>query len=331
MAMGRILSGVQPTAEVPHIGNYLGAFKQWVELQDTHESLFPIVDLHAITVDWEPERLRESTRELAAILIACGVDHEKSVIFVQSEVPEHAELGWLLTCIARMGELGRMTQFKDRSKGQAAGSVGVGLFMYPVLMAADVLAYRADLVPVGDDQRQHMELMRELTRRFNSRFGETFPEPETYLPTKGARIMSLNDPADKMSKSADSEASVIWMTDDPDTIRSKVGRAVTDSGTEIKAGKDKPAITNLLDTYSAVTDRDVDDIEASYAGKGYADFKADLADAIIAMLEPIQKRLADLKEEHGELDDILDDGRSKASAIAGETLKIVREKVGLRR
>jgi tryptophanyl-tRNA synthetase len=328
--MKRIVSGVQPTAEAPHLGNYLGAFKQWVGLQDTHESLFPVVDLHAMTLPWDPGVLRASTRQAAAILLACGVDPDRSVIFVQSEVGEHTELGWLLTCLARMGELGRMTQFKEKSRGVAPGSVGAGLFMYPVLMAADVLAYRGHLVPVGDDQRQHLELMRELAGRFNRHFGETFPLPETYLPTKGARIMSLQDVGDKMSKSATSQASVIWMTDGPDEIREKISKAVTDSGSEVRSAPDKPAITNLLETMAAVREREVADIEAEFVGKKYSDFKAALSEAVIELLAPIQKKLADIEADPSGLDALLDSGREKAAGIASETLTMVREKVGLR-
>ncbi|HMC08946.1 MAG TPA: tryptophan--tRNA ligase, partial [Actinomycetota bacterium] len=254
--MARVFSGVQPTGEGPHIGNYIGAFRRWVDLQDSHDECFYcVVDLHAMSLPWDPKALAEGVRRTAATLVAVGIDPERSVLFVQSDVAEHTELTCILACLARIGELGRMSRFKDKSRGGESASIGVGLYLYPVLMAADVLAYRADLVPVGDDQRQHLELMRDLAVRFNSRFGETFPVPEAVIGAQGARIMSLDDPTQKMSKSAERPGSILGMLDSPDVVRSKLARAVTDSGREIRYGPDKPAISNLLDILGGVTGR----------------------------------------------------------------------------
>lgn len=328
--MSRVFSGVQPTAEAPHIGNYIGAFRQWVDLQEDHESFICIVDLHSMTLPWDPKSLSQNTRQLAATLVAAGIDPERSVVFVQSDVPEHTELSWILTCVARMGELSRMTQFKDKSSKAGTAGVGAGLFMYPVLMAADVLAYRADLVPVGDDQRQHLELMRNIAERFNRDFGETFPVPEALIPARGARIMSLDDPSQKMSKSSERETSNIWMIDPPEVVRSKIGRAVTDSGRDIRYGPDKPAISNLLDIYSVVTSRPVDEIADEYQGKGYAEFKAGLSEAVIAFLEPFQKKFNELVRDAEAIDSMLDKGAARAREDAAQTLRLVRERVGLR-
>lgn len=329
--MGRIFSGVQPTGEGPHFGNYTGAFRQWVGLQDDHECLFCVVDLHSMTEPWEPKTLKDQTRKTAACLLACGIDPDRSTLFVQSDVGAHSELAWIFTCISRMGELGRMTQFKERSRGQQPGAVGAGLFMYPVLMAADVLAYRADLVPVGDDQRQHLELMRQLAERFNRLFTQTFPPPETLTPAQGARIMALDDPSQKMSKSQFRPSSNIWMLDSVDDIRSKVGRAVTDSGREITYGPEKPAISNLLDIFSIASDRNPPELEKEYEGAGYAQLKADLTEALIAFLEPFQKRFIQFYEDAPGLDRILDRGADQARALSAETLRTVRERIGVRR
>lgn len=328
--MGRIFSGVQPTGEGPHIGNYIGAFRNWVALQEQHESLFCVVDLHSITVDWDPLVLAERTRKTAASLLACGIDPAKSTVFVQSDVAQHTELAWILTCTARMGELGRMTQFKDKSRGSKPGAVGAGLFLYPVLMAADVLAYRAGLVPVGDDQRQHLELMRDIAARFNRNFGDTFPLPEALIPPQGARIMALDDPVQKMSKSDYRPSSNIWMLDSPEEVRSKIGKAVTDSGKEVKYGPDKPAISNLLDIFAVVADQRPHQIEAGYLGHGYAKLKTDLAEAVIAFLEPFQKRFREFFEDPAGLDRVLDAGADKARTMAAGTLRLVRERIGVR-
>jgi tryptophanyl-tRNA synthetase len=329
--MRRIFSGVQPTGrQGPHIGNYLGAFRQWVELQEQHESFLCVVDLHSMTVPWNPGELLSGSRNVAAMLLACGIDPERSILFLQSEVGEHTELAWILGCISRMGELSRMTQFKEKSRGKETGSVGGGLFFYPVLMAADVLAYRADLVPVGDDQRQHLELMRDLAQRFNREFGEVFPIPDAYIPEQGARIMSLDDPTQKMSKSSERPAGQLWMLDPPEIVATKIGRAVTDSGRDVVSGPDKPAISNLLDIFSGVTGRTVKDLEAEYAGAGYSKFKSDLADGVTNFLQPIQEHYAQFTEDDGLLDKILEDGAQRARGFARETVNLVRERVGLR-
>lgn len=329
--MGRIFSGVQPTAEGPHIGNYSGAFSHWVSMQDHHESFFCVVDLHAITLPWDPEELAGRTRKTAVSLLACGIDPDRSTIFVQSDIGEHTALAWILTCLARMGELGRMTQFKDKGRGQQPGSVSAGLFMYPVLMAADVLAYRADLVPVGDDQRQHLELMRDLAERFNRLLGETFPLPEALIPPQGARIMSLDDPKAKMSKSDFRPASNIWMLDSAEEVKHKVQRAVTDSGREVSYGPDKPAISNLLDIFSVVSGRSPRDLSSQYAGSGYAELKVDLTEAVVAFLAPFQKRFREFEQDRPAVDEILNKGADRARSLAAETLVDVREKVGVRR
>lgn len=328
--MSRIFSGVQPTAEAPHLGNYIGAFKQWVDLQTQHESFICLVDLHSITLPWDPDELADRTRRLAASLLACGIDPEQTVLFRQSDVTEHTQLAWILNCISRMGELSRMTQFKDKSKGVEGGSVGAGLFMYPVLMAADVLAYKADLVPVGDDQRQHLELMRDLAERFNRLFGETFPIPEAYIPQQGARIMALDDPSAKMSKSSDRPTGSLWMMDPPEVVQDKIKRAVTDSGREIKYGPDKPAISNLLDIFATVSGVGPEELARRYEGKGYAELKSGLADAVIAFLEPFQRRFKELMDDPEELASLIAMGADKARAVADKTLQEVRERVGLR-
>lgn len=329
--MARVFSGVKPTAEVPHLGNYIGAFRQWVALQEQHECYFCVVDLHSLTVPWDPKLLGQRSRQTAASLIASGIDPERSVLFLQSEVPEHTELSWLLTCVARMGELSRMTQFKDKSRNQENESIGTGLYMYPVLMAADVLVYRGELVPVGDDQRQHLELMRNIAERFNRDYGETFPVPDPYIPAEGARIMALDDPTRKMDKSSDRPNNLIWMNDPPEVVRKKIARAVTDSGRDVKAAPDKPAIANLLAIYSAVTDRPVAEIEQEYEGRGYGDFKKGLADALVSFLDPFRSRYLEILEDRAQLDKILDAGAAQAREVAHATMQVVRERVGLRR
>src|SRR3712207_5207240 len=268
----RVFSGIQPSG-TPHLGTYLGALKNWVAIQDGYENYFCIVDLHALTVPQDPKVLRANVRELAAIVLAVGLEPERSVIFRQSRVSEHTELAWLRNCIARVGELSRMTQFKDKSQRGGAESASVGLYDYPVLQAADILLYNAHLVPVGEDQRQHLELSRTLARRFNGLYGETFAVPEPMILETGARIMALDEPIQKMSKSAPTPAGYIALLDEPDVIRRKIRRAKTDSGTEVKATPDKPALTNLLGIYASLTDRPVPEIEDQYRGKGYGDFK----------------------------------------------------------
>jgi tryptophanyl-tRNA synthetase len=323
----RVLSGIQPSGEV-HLGNYVGALRQWVARQDERDCFYCIVDLHAITVPQDPAGLRAATLDLAAVLLAIGIDPDRSTLFVQSHVPEHTELAWILSCVATFGELRRMTQFKDKVAKQKEGNVSVGYFAYPVLQAADILIYQADEVPVGEDQRQHLELTRDIAERFNARYGETFTVPVATVPEVGARILDLQNPTAKMSKSADSPNGTIRLTDPPEEVRRKVRIAVTDSGREIVARPDKPAISNLLAIYAAVTDRTVPELEAAYAGKGYAELKADLADALVAFLEPIQRRYRELVGDPSELTALLEKGAAKAQAVAASTLRTVKERVG---
>lgn len=330
-AMARVFSGVQPTGEGPHIGNYIGAFRHWVDLQKTHEECFYcVVDLHAMTLPWDPKALKEGVRRTAATLIATGIDPERSVLFVQSDVAEHTQLTWVLTCLARMGELERMTQFKEKGRGNERDSVPAGLLAYPLLMAADVLVYRATHVPVGEDQRQHLELMRDLAIRFNSRFGDTFPVPDAVIGRQGARIMSLDDPTQKMSKSSGRPASTLGMLDAPNVVRKKIARAVTDSGREVRYGQDSPAVSNLLDIFSGVSGRSVAELVADLEGQGYAPLKAALAEAVLAVLGPFQARYTELIGDPAQLDELLDRGAKRAQSIAADTFREVRERIGLR-
>ena len=324
----RVFSGIQPSG-TSHLGTYLGALKNWVSVQDEHESYFCIVDLHALTVPQNPKVLRANVREMAAIFIAVGLDPERAVIFRQSRVSEHTELGWLLNCIARVGELTRMTQFKDKSQRGGAESASVGLYAYPVLQAADILLYNAHLVPVGEDQRQHLELSRTLARRFNGLYGETFAVPEPMILETGARVMALDEPTQKMSKSAPTPAGYIALIDEPDVIRRKIRRAKTDSGTEVVATPDKPALTNLLGIYAGLTDRSVPEIEDQYRGKGYGDFKKDLAEVVVESLSPIRERTLDLLDDPRELDEVLEAGAEKARGVARSTLHDAWAKLGL--
>src|SRR5262245_7986764 len=307
--MKRIFSGAQPTGNV-HLGNYLGALRNWVALQLEYESFFCIVNLHAITVPQDPKVLAAKSRELARIYLAVGIDPEVSTVFIQSDVGEHAEMAWLLNCITRMSELERMTQFKDKARKQQE-NIGVGYFDYPVLMASDILLYQTDLVPVGEDQKQHLELTRDIAIRFNRDYGQTFKVPDAFIPKVGARIMSLADPLKKMSKSdADSEAGCIMLMDDDDAVRRKFKRAVTDSGTEIRFDPSRPAINNLLTIYQLLTEKSPDEIEQHFSGKGYAQLKGDLADATIEFLRPFQERVRAIDD--GKLDEILKMGTAKA-------------------
>ena len=324
----RIFSGIMPSGNL-HLGNYLGALKNWVALQDDYENYYCIVDLHALTVPQDPKVLRAKIRELAAIYVACGIDPEKSVIFRQSKVSGHAELAWLLNCVAKVGELSRMTQFKEKASKGGADSASVGLYDYPVLQAADVLLYNAHLVPVGEDQRQHLELMRTLARRFNGLYGETFIVPEVFIPETGARVMAMDDPASKMSKSSPAPSSYIALLDEPDIIRRKVRRAKTDSGSEVKASPDKLAIVNLLGIYAAMTGLQVAEIEGRYEGKGYGDLKKDLAEVVVEGLSPIRERAQDLLDDPAELDRLLERGAEKAREVALPTLRDAWAKLGL--
>ena len=321
----RIFSGAQPTGNV-HLGNYLGALRNWVALQHEYESFFCIVNLHAITVPQDPKLLAQKTRDLARIYLAVGIDPQVATIFVQSDVSQHAELTWVLNCVARMSELERMTQYKDKARRQEENVV-VGLFDYPVLMAADILLYQTDLVPVGDDQKQHLELARDIAIRFNRHYGETFRVPDPYIPKVGARIMSLSDPSKKMSKSDDDPNGCVMLMDDADIIERKFKRAVTDSGTEIRFDESRPAINNLLEIYHLITGHSTSQVEEHFAGKGYAQLKGQLADATIEFLQPIQQRVRETTDER--LDEILNAGRDRASKIAAATLAQVFDRVGL--
>jgi tryptophanyl-tRNA synthetase len=323
----RVFSGIQPTGEL-HLGNYLGAVTNWVSLQETHDAFFCIVNLHALTLPWDPATLEDQTLKTGATLLACGIDPERAVLFVQSDVTEHLELAWVLTCVARMGELRRMIQFKEKSKGESE-SVGVGLFTYPVLQAADVLLYQAHGVPVGEDQRQHIELMRDIAIRFNQTFEPTFTLPEAFIPPRGARVMALDDPAQKMSKSAARPASSILLTDPADVVVKKIRSAVTDSGREVTAGPDKPALTNLLGIYSLLTGVTVAALEDRFAGSGYGDFKTAMGDEVAAALAPIRIRYDELVADPAETARILVAGAGRARAVAGETMAAVRSVTGL--
>lgn len=321
----RVLSGIQPSGKLT-IGNYIGALIHYVALQHEHDCYYMIPDLHAITVPQEPEALREQTEMVAALFIAVGLDPAKAAIFLQSHVPAHAELGWIMMTLSYMGELERMTQFKDKSAGKEA--VGAGLFVYPSLMAADILLYNADLVPVGDDQKQHLELTRDLAVRFNHRFGETLIVPEPLIPKVGARIMSLDDASKKMSKSNPNPGSYIALLDPPDEIRKKISRAKTDLGREIVYNpEEKPEISNLMTIFSQCTGKSLQEIEADYDGQGYGTFKKDLAEAVVSVLEPIQRKYADVRAS-GEIHRILADGAERASAIAEITLREVKQAMG---
>lgn len=323
--MKRIFSGVQPSGPL-HLGNYLGAFRNWVELQHEYESFFCVVNLHAITVPQDPKKLIERTRETARLYVALGIDPKISTIFVQSDVAEHAELTWILNCVARVSELERMTQFKDKAR-KSRETVGVGFFDYPVLMAADILLYQTDLVPVGEDQKQHLELTRDLAIRFNRDFGETFRIPEPFIPKVGARIKSLSDPQKKMSKSDDDPHGCVMLLDDEETVRRKFKRAVTDSGTEIRFNEERPAINNLLTIYQLLTKQQPAEIEAHFAASGYAKLKNDLADVVFEFLKPLQERVREISDE--QLDRILNDGKERAQQIARVTFDEAKARVGI--
>lgn len=323
----RIFSGIRPTGDL-HIGNYLGAIKQWIELQKENECVFCIVDMHAITTPYEPKNMQKNILDAAAIYLAAGVDPEKSIIFVQSDVKEHVELGWLLGTITPMGELSRMTQFKEKSKTHK-DYINAGLFNYPVLMAADILLYKANAVPVGKDQEQHVELARTVARKFNQKFGEVFPEPETILPKTGAKIMSLTDPKKKMSKS-DEPKSYISLFDSPEDIKKKIMAASTDSGKDIIYNvTKKPGISNLLTIYSLLTGKTTQELEKEFKGKGYGDFKKSLVEVVINYLEPFRRKQKELQTRDVYVKELLKQGSSRAKTIAETTMKEVREKMGL--
>jgi tryptophanyl-tRNA synthetase len=322
-----IFSGIQPTGR-KHLGNYIGAIRQYVEGQERGEpAIFCIVDLHAISVPYDPVELRERVYDTAAILLAAGLDPERCILFRQSDVHEHAELTWLLSAVTSHGDLNRMHQFKEKV-GKDRELASAALFYYPVLMAADVLAYRATEVPVGDDQRQHVELMREIARRFNARFGETLVIPELVIPKVGARIMDLQEPERKMSTTGGTEQGTVLVLDEPDTIRKKFRSAVTDSGREIVRSPEKPGVTNLIDILSVAAARDQEQVEREFEGSGYGDFKTAVGDAVVDYLAPVQERYRELRPDQAELDRLLDLGAEKARAIAAPVVAEVRERMG---
>ena len=325
----RVLSGIQPTADSFHLGNYLGAVRQWIPLQTTHDSFYCVVDLHAITAGHDPETLRRRTRVGAAQLLAAGLDAEQCTLFVQSHVPEHAQLAWVLGCITGFGEASRMTQFKDKSAKQGAERASVGLFTYPILQAADILLYQADAVPVGEDQRQHLELTRDLAGRFNTSFGKAFTVPAPYILAETAKIADLQNPTAKMSKSASSPAGVIDLLDDPKVSAKKIRSAVTDTGREIVFEPEaKPGVSNLLTIYAALSGRNIGDLVEAYDGKGYGDLKKDLAEVFAEWVRPFQERTRTFLDDPAQLDKLLVIGAEKARSVAGATLAGVYERIG---
>jgi len=325
-----VLSGIQPTADSFHLGNFLGANRQWVTFQDEHDPFFFIADLHALTVAQDPKVLRERSRRAAAQLIAMGIDPARSTIFLQSHVAAHTQLGWIIQCLTGFGEARRMTQFKDKSAKGGEGSASVGLFTYPMLMAADILLYRPAYVPVGEDQRQHLELTRDVAQRFNSRYKKTFRLPEPYILKETAKILDLQDPTSKMSKSSSSPGGIVELLDDPKVSAKKIRSAVTDSETEVRFDPEhKPGVSNLLTIYSALTGDDVQTLADKYAGKGYGDLKKDLADVVVDFVTPFRDRTLELVEDPGYLDGVLLEGSVRASEVAERTLADVYERVGL--
>jgi tryptophanyl-tRNA synthetase len=329
-ARPRVLSGIQPTADSFHLGNYLGAIRQWVALQDSRDAFYCVVDLHAITAPFDPALLRRRTRVAAAQLFAVGLDPDRCTVFVQSHVPEHTELAWILSCVTGFGEASRMTQFKDKTAKGDADLASVGLFTYPILQAADILVYQANEVPVGEDQRQHLELSRDLARRFNHRFGETFAVPGPSILPGVAKIADLQDPTTKMSKSSSSGQGLLAVLDDPAALRKKIMRAVTDPGSEIRSDEEaKPGITNLLRIYSALTGTSVADLEAQYAEDGYGRFKKELAEVVVQAFALIRDRTEKLLADEAELDRLLAQGAARASTVAQRTMALVRDRIGL--
>jgi len=329
VAKPNLLSGMQPSASSLHLGNYLGALRQWVAMQETHNAYYVIVDLHAITVPQDPKELLENTRRTAAQYIAAGLDPQRATLFVQSHVPAHAQLAWVLNCITGFGEASRMTQFKDKSQKGGVDTSSVGLFTYPILQAADILLYQPKSVPVGEDQRQHLELTRDLAMRFNSRFGKTFEVPEAHILKETAKIFDLQDPTAKMSKSTQDPKGLINLMDEPAQITKKIKSAVTDTDGEIRFDREtKPGVSNLLGIFAAVTGKSTESIETEFAGKGYGDLKGAVADAVVALTEPMQARTKELLSDSAELDRLLALGAEKASEIAEQTLADVYQKLG---
>lgn len=328
-ARPRVLSGIQPTAGSFHLGNYLGAVRQWVALQESHDAFYMVVDLHAITVPQDPAELRANTRLAVAQLLAAGLDPERCTLFVQSHVPEHAQLGWVMNCLTGFGEASRMTQFKDKSAKQGADRATVGLFTYPVLQVADILLYQANQVPVGEDQRQHIELTRDLAERFNGRYGQTFTVPAPYILKETAKIFDLQDPAVKMSKSASTPKGLVNLLDDPKVTAKKVKSAVTDTDTVIRFDEEKkPGVSNLLTILSTLSGSSVDDLERSYEGKGYGALKTDLAEAMVEFVTPFRARTQEYLDDPETLDSILAKGAEKARAVAAETLAQTYDRMG---
>jgi tryptophanyl-tRNA synthetase len=325
----RVLSGIQPTADSFHLGNYLGALRNWVAMQETHDTFYCVVDLHAITSGHDPAVLRQRTRVGVAQLMALGLDPERCTLFVQSQVPEHAQLAWVLSCITGFGEASRMTQFKDKSSKQGTDRSSVGLFTYPILQAADILLYQANAVPVGEDQRQHLELTRDLAQRFNTTFGPTFTVPEPYILKGTAKITDLQDPTAKMSKSASSANGIVDLLDDPARSAKKIRSAVTDTGREVTFDPvAKPGVSNLLTIFSALSGRPVEELVGAYEGKGYGDLKKDLAEAVAQFVRPIQERTRGFLDDPDQLDKLLGIGAEKARAVASATLASVYDRVG---
>ncbi len=330
MSKKRVLSGIQPTHDSFHLGNYLGALKQWVDMQENHDAFYCVVDLHALTVETDPKLLKKRTLISAAQLIAIGLDPNKCTLFVQSHVPAQNQLAWVFECITGFGEASRMTQFKDKSQKSGADRINVGLFTYPILQAADILLYQPDFVPVGEDQRQHVELTRDIAQRFNSKYKEIFNIPKPEIIKSLAKINDLQDPTAKMSKSASSMAGVIELLDTPEATLKKFKSSVTDNGKEIKFDeKLKPGISNLLTIHSALSGKSVSDLESEFSGKGYGDFKSAVAEVVIAKLEPISKRTNELMDDPAELSRVLNNGAQKASEVASTTLKAAYSAIGL--
>lgn len=328
-AQPRVLSGIQPTADSFHLGNYLGAVRNWVAMQDDYDAFYMVVDLHAITVEHDPKALRQRTRVAAAQLLAAGLEPQRCALFVQSHVPEHAQLAWVMSCLTGFGEASRMTQFKDKSAKHGVGAASVGLFTYPILMVADVLLYQAGFVPVGEDQRQHLELTRDLAQRFNSRFGKAFTVPEPYIIKDTAKILDLQDPTSKMSKSASSPSGILELLDDPKVNAKKIRSAVTDTEREIRFDEaNKPGIANLLRIYAALGERTIPELERDYEGKGYGDLKKDLAELVTATFQPFKERTEEILADTGKLDAILAEGAEKAREVASRTLAEVYDKIG---
>jgi tryptophanyl-tRNA synthetase len=329
MSAPRVFSGIQPTADSFHLGNYLGAVRQWVALQETHDAIYCVVDLHAITLPQDPAQLRRRTRVAAAQLFAAGLDPDRCIVFIQSHVAEHTELAWVLSCLTGFGEASRMTQFKDKAARGGAAQASVGLFSYPILQAADILLYQTDQVPVGEDQRQHLELSRDLATRFNHRFGPTLTVPAAYIMPEVAKITDLQDPAAKMSKSSSSPQGIVDILDEPDVIRRKISRAVTDTGSGVQADEtNKPGITNLLRIYSALAGETVAGLETRYAGAGYGEFKKDLAEVVVDAFAPIRERTEKMLADEAALDQLLAQGAARAGTLARPTLAAVSDRVG---